>query len=41
VFERNAEGRRFYERAGWRVDERPFDRDRWGWAPSVRYRKCW
>jgi GNAT superfamily N-acetyltransferase len=41
VFAANARARGFYERHGWSVDERPFDPDRWQWAPSVRYRKCW
>ena len=39
VFEANEVARRFYERHGWRVDDAPFARDRWDWAPSVRYRK--
>lgn len=37
VFEQNVTARAFYERQGWRVDSRPFDPDRWGWARSVRY----
>jgi GNAT superfamily N-acetyltransferase len=41
VFERNTVARAFYERHGWEVDARPFDRHRWAWNPSVRYRKCW
>ena len=39
TFAANGPARRFYERGGWRVDERPYDPGRWGWAPSVRYRK--
>jgi GNAT superfamily N-acetyltransferase len=39
TFQANDPARRFYERAGWRVDERPHDPGRWGWAPSVRYRR--
>lgn len=39
VLEPNEGARRFYERHGWRLDDRPFDRDRWGWAPSLRLRK--
>jgi GNAT superfamily N-acetyltransferase len=39
VLEPNAPARAFYERHGWREDDRPYDRDRWGWAPSIRYRK--
>ena len=36
AFERNARARRFYAARGWRLDARPFDPDRWGWARSVR-----
>lgn len=36
VFEANEGARAFYAARTWRRDERPFDRDRWGWAPSVR-----
>ena len=39
TFQANEIARRFYERGGWRVDERPHDPGRWGWAPSVRYRR--
>jgi GNAT superfamily N-acetyltransferase len=39
VFAANTAARHFYERGGWRVDQRPYDPGRWGWAPSVRYRK--
>ena len=39
TFAANEPARRFYERGGWSVDERPYDPGRWGWAPSVRYRK--
>ena len=39
TFTANEPARRFYERGGWSVDERPYDPGRWGWAPSVRYRK--
>ena len=39
TFQANEPARRFYERGGWRVDERPHDPDRWKWAPSVRYRR--
>lgn len=40
VLEPNAGARRFYERHDWREDDEPYDRDRWGWAPSIRYRKA-
>jgi GNAT superfamily N-acetyltransferase len=40
VLEPNTGARRFYERHGWREDAEPYDRDRWGWSPSVRYRKA-
>ena len=39
TFQANDTARRFYEGAGWRVDERPHDPDRWKWARSVRYRR--
>ena len=39
VLEPNTQARRFYERHGWREDDRPYDRGRWHWAPSMRYRK--
>jgi hypothetical protein len=40
VLEPNAGARRFYERHGWSEDDAPYDRDRWGWAPSIRYVKA-
>jgi ribosomal protein S18 acetylase RimI-like enzyme len=40
TFERNTRARRFYERHGWSLDDRPGDPDRWDWATSVRYRKA-
>ena len=39
VLEQNAPARAFYERHGWHEDQGSYDRDRWGWAPSMRYRK--
>lgn len=39
VFERNDHARRFYERHGWAPDDRPGDRWRWSWAPSLRMRR--
>ena len=39
TFERNTRARRFSERHGWALDDRPGDPDRWDWSPSVRYRK--
>jgi GNAT superfamily N-acetyltransferase len=39
TFEHNAPARRFYERRGWSLDDRPGDPNRWDWATSVRYRK--
>lgn len=36
TFAQNAPALAFYAHHGWRRDPRPFDPDRWGWAPSVR-----